>query len=37
MTEDFREMLAHVTGGRRYCFVIMPFGEGFDPVFRAGR
>lgn len=23
MTEDFREMLAHVTGGRRYCFVIM--------------
>jgi len=25
----FTQMLAHVTGGRRYCFVIMSFGKGF--------
>jgi len=29
MPDDFREMLAHVTGGRRYCFVIMTWHAKF--------
>src|ERR1700690_1579338 len=29
MATEFSHMLAHVTGGRRYCFVVMNYGEGF--------
>jgi len=29
MTSNFSQMLAHVTGGRRYCFVIMTYHEGY--------
>ena len=28
MTDRFHDMLAHVTGGKRYCFVVMSFHEG---------
>jgi hypothetical protein len=29
MAAEFSQMLAHVTGGRRYCFVVMNYGEGY--------
>ena len=29
MTDNFNRILAHATGGRRYCFVIMTFEEGY--------
>lgn len=30
MKKNFSQMLAHVTGGRRYCFVIMSYHEGYS-------
>jgi len=29
MSSVLSQMLAHVTGGRRYCFVVMGYGEGY--------
>ena len=29
MSGNFSQMLAHATGGRRYCFVIMSYHEGY--------
>lgn len=29
MTAKFNKLIAHVTGGRRYCFVMMSFHEGY--------
>lgn len=29
MADNFNSQVAHVTGGRRYCFVIMTFNDGY--------
>jgi hypothetical protein len=29
MSDNFNSLIAHVTGGRRYCFVLMSYHEGF--------
>jgi hypothetical protein len=29
MSDNFNSLIAHVTGGRRYCFVLMSWHEGF--------
>ncbi|MBG0860290.1 MAG: hypothetical protein IQL11_12365 [Bacteroidales bacterium] len=29
MPDNFSSLIAHVTGGRRYCFVLMSYHEGF--------
>lgn len=29
MTDNFNNLIAHVTGGRRYCFVLMSYHEGY--------
>jgi hypothetical protein len=37
MSSAFSQMLAHVTGGRRYCFVVMGYGEGYASFERIRR
>lgn len=29
MSDNFNSLIAHVTGGRRYCFVLMSYHEGY--------
>ena len=29
MADNFKSLIAHVTGGRRYCFVVMSFHSGY--------
>jgi len=29
MAQNFNSLIVHVTGGRRYCFVLMSYNEGF--------
>ena len=30
MPSNFSQILAHASGGRRYCFVIMSYHEGYS-------